>query len=180
MASKKDATAVADVETINQGEFIDRLGINQVVWTKHPEYREWLEKQEGVVYLSRKSFIPVHLVDALRDHFNVQPVQRRPRKNKGAATTERGVNYRDKPVAELLELLRQESALLNDGKADELEDRIQTLRRELREAEDAQSQAKGAEARVERIQAALNKKREDLEAARKAAEEEIALLTSAG
>ena len=170
--------AKVETETINLGEFIDRLGISAPTWKNHPEYREFLEKQDGVVFEARKSFIPADLVDVVRDQFNiVAGAKRAPRGSRKASTSRnRGVDYGSLSVADLLEHKANEEALLADG-ADYAE-QIRSAEAALADLRSKQDAVKGAHNRLDSIRQALSDRTAALEAESDRIAQEKALLES--
>lgn len=140
-------------DTTNLGGAIKLLGINQPTWTKHPEYREFLEKQDGVVFEARKSTIPVKAVEALRKEYSIQPVQKRERKTKTATAN---INLDGASVQELLALREEAEGTVEAMKGDlaNAQAELRAVNKQIKQAQaDADRRIADAEAAVEQARA---------------------------
>lgn len=151
------------VETINLGEFIDRLGLNQPAWVKRPELREWLNQQEGVQFLSRKSFIPANLVEVMRTEFDVQPVQKRTRKARASKSQDNTTRYNQMTVEALVNA-RQELRSLVEDDHDGSEAELEEARTRLAELEDKAQRVKDASKNLHLVEQELISRKDALEA----------------
>lgn len=168
--------AKAESELITLGEFVSRLGISQPTWNNHPEYREFLDQQDGVVFKGKRGQIPENLVSVVAERFNIQPSIRNPRGPRKPSTRNRGVDYSTLDAEQLLEHKAREEALLADGH-DYTED-IRDTEKNLQHLRAKQEEFMGAQNRLENIQKALDTRKAVLEAKAAAIAQEKALLES--
>jgi hypothetical protein len=146
-------------ETINLGELIKRLGVNQPTWVKHPEWREWLNTQDGVVFEARKSSIPASLVDGLREQFDIQPVQKRARRANGTGASVNTDDIDGKSVQELLTLREEADNKVSKVKADlaDAQADVKAINKAIKQAQ------ANADRRIAEAEAAVEKARADRE-----------------
>lgn len=159
-------------ETITLGEFIDALGISYPTWRNHPEYKEFLGKQNGVVLEARNSSIPLDLVEAVRGEFNIVPGKRGRRKGNAKAFP----GYNTLTVEELVEARKQEEALVADHA--DIQAKVKEARKTLTALEAQAEASQGASARLSAINKALANRTEELEAEADRISKERKLLAS--
>lgn len=148
-------------DNITLGEFIDTLGISYPTWRNHPEYRDFLAKQDGVVLEARNSSIPASLVETVRAEFNITAGSKRPRKNSNKREKS-GIAYNTLSVEELLAHRQQEEALVTDHT--DIQAKVKEARETLNALEAQAEASQGASTRLSAINKALEAKTAELEA----------------
>ncbi|OZD56631.1 hypothetical protein CH252_04970 [Rhodococcus sp. 06-1477-1B] len=168
-------------EIINLGEFINRLGISRPTWEKHPEYRDFLEKQDGVTFEARKSFIPAHLVAVVRDAFDIQPgAKRAPRGSRKQTVVDAGPNYSTMKLDELYDARGLEEELLADGEGQDFDAEIAKLEEALDDARRRHRNYTQAQGRLETIDQAIEVRKQELKLEAQRVADELALAESRG
>lgn len=137
-------------ETVTLGELAKRLGVSAQYTHLHPEIKEWLAEQKDVVFESRRSSIPAHLVEEVRERFKIRPSA--PRKSRSAEVGDRSSTS----VSDLLALrteaekaVEQAREAYTGAKAD-----LASINRQIKQAEaEAEKRIADAEALVEQARA---------------------------